>query len=130
MSGRHASRHLSGRQVMAGVLLALSVLTAALTVLDVPTPGRLYLTVAFVVLAPGWALTAYLRVDTPAMVWSVSVSLGVSVAIILAQTMVSARFWHPWAAMVLLELLTIGLLSHHLLRWRQSAHKQPAGVTG
>lgn len=130
MSGRHSVPSLTVRQATAIALCALSGLTAALTLIDMPTPARLYLTVAFVILAPGWALTAYLRIEQPALVWSASVSIGVALVLVVAQTMVSAGFWHPWAAMLALELGTVGILVHHLIRWRTPKAVPALGAPG
>lgn len=118
------------RHVTAAVLAVLALLTGALTLLGVDTPVRLYLTVAFVILAPGWALTSYLHIVQPALVWSVSVGVGVALAILVAQVMVSAGFWHPWAAMLGMEALTVVLLAHHLVRWRRARARHPVGVSG
>ncbi|MGH7747415.1 MAG: hypothetical protein ACREQ5_22050, partial [Candidatus Dormibacteria bacterium] len=87
------------------------------------TPVRLYLTLAFVVLAPGWALAAYLRTDQPALIWSAAVSLGIAVGILVAQTMVSAGLWYPRGALLGLTGLTLATLLHHLVR---RPHRDPA----
>ncbi|MGH3495361.1 MAG: hypothetical protein ACRDQ1_19300 [Sciscionella sp.] len=107
---------LSTRRLTAGGLVLLTLLTGVLNLADVHTPLRLYLTLAFVVFAPGWALAAYLRTNQQALIWSVAASLGIALGIILAQTMVSSGAWHPWTAMLILDGLTLIVLVHHLMR--------------
>lgn len=118
------------RRLTAALLAALTVATATLTLLGMDTPIRLYLTVAFVILAPGWAVTAYLHIQEAALTWSVSVAVGVALSIAVAQVMVSAGFWHPWGAMLALEILTVGLLGHHMVRWQPKHAGRHGEVTG
>lgn len=118
------------RRLTAALLAALTLATATLTLLGVDTPARLYLTVAFVLLAPGWAVTAYLHLDEPALLWSVSVAVGVALSIVVAQVLVSAGFWHPWGAMLALEIATLAVLGHHLLRARPGPAARHGEVTG
>lgn len=96
-------------------LLALTALTAVLTATD--GWPRLLATLAFVLLAPGWAVTAYLPVREVSLRWTVSIALGVCVAIILAQTMVLVGWWHPVALLWALLAATAALLVHHLRRF-------------
>ncbi len=118
------------RRITAGALLVLSLLTGLSTALDLDTPLRLYLVVAFVLLAPGWAVAAHLRADRPALEWVTAVGLGVALATLLAQTMVSARSWHPVGAMIVLTVLTAAALLPHLLPGAASAavHHLASGV--
>jgi len=109
------------RRITAGALLMLSLLTGLTTALDLNTPLRLYLVVAFVLLAPGWAMVAHLRADRPALEWVAAIGLGVALATLLAQTMVSVRSWHPVGAMVVLTVLTAAALLPHLLPGAASA---------
>lgn len=119
MSGRHRSPEDTAlRELTALGLGLLTVATVAITVAQPATPARLFLTVAFALLAPGWAAAAYLRIREPALLWSAAVALSMAISILLAQVMLSAGYWHPWAAMLGLELVTAGVLLHHVLRWR------------
>ncbi|MGH3494037.1 MAG: hypothetical protein ACRDRL_04830 [Sciscionella sp.] len=102
------------RQLTALALALLTVLNGVFTTIGVHTPIRLYVTVAFLLLAPGWALAAFLRDAGPALVWSVAVCLGLAVGILLAQTMVTATFFKPALAMLALDGLTLGLLLYHI----------------
>ncbi|HEY2764595.1 MAG TPA: hypothetical protein VGJ13_11365 [Pseudonocardiaceae bacterium] len=113
------------RQIVAAGLALLTLLTAGLVAADVTSPVRLYLTVAFVVLAPGWALAAYLRTDQQALIWSAAVSMGIALTILIAQVMVSAGFWHPEGGLLALAGLTLVALLHHMVRPPESDPAPP-----
>jgi len=106
----------SARQGTACGLALLTLATCMLTAAQVQTPLRLYLTVAFVLLAPGWALASYLRITQPALLWSVACGFGIALGILVAQVMVSAGYWHPWGVMLGFEALTLTLLVHHSVK--------------
>jgi hypothetical protein len=110
------ARLVSGRRGTASGLALLTLATGALTAAHAHTGLLLYLTVAFVLVAPGWALACYLRITPPALLWSVAVALGVALGILIAQVMVSAGAWHPWAAMLGFEALTLAALVHRAVQ--------------
>lgn len=107
---------LTTRRAVAAVLALLSLVTGELIAAHVTSPVRLYITVAFVVLAPGWALAAYLRTDQQALIWSAAVSMGIALTMLVAQIMVSAGFWHPEGGLLVLAGLTFMTLVHHMVR--------------
>lgn len=100
----------------AGGLALLTLATASLTAAQVHTPFLLYLTVAFVLVAPGWAIASHLRITQPALLWSVASGLGLALGILVAQVMVSAGYWHPQEAMLGFEALTLAALVHHAVK--------------
>jgi hypothetical protein len=104
------------RQRTASGLALLTLATGALTAAEVHAPAVLYLTAAFVLTAPGWALASYLRITPPGLVWPVAVALGLAVAILVAQVMVTAGYWHPWGAMLAFEGLTLTALLPRVAR--------------
>jgi hypothetical protein len=111
-----SAARMSARQGTACGLALLTLATCALTAAQVQTPLRMYLTVAFLLLAPGWALASYLRITEPALLWSVASGLGIALGILVAQVMVSAGYWHPWGAMLGFETLTLAVLLHHSVK--------------
>ena len=121
------------QQAVAAALALLTLVSGVLTAADVQISLRLYLTVAFVVLAPGWAVAAYVWTGPPALMWLVAVSLSIALAILVAQIMVSSALWHPGAALVFLAVLTFMMLLHHMVRrphWETSppdSSQHPAG---
>ena len=106
----------TARQRTAGGLALLTLVTAALTVAQAPARVLLYLTIAFVLTAPGWALACYLRITPPGLAWAVAVALGLAMAILVAQVMVTAGFWHPRGAMLAVEALTLAALLPRVVR--------------
>jgi hypothetical protein len=100
----------------AGGLALLTLATGSLSAAQVRTPFLLYLTVAFVLMAPGWAIASHLRITQPALLWSVASGLGLALGILIAQVMVSAGYWHPWAAMLGFEALTLAALLHRAVK--------------
>ncbi|HET6503278.1 MAG TPA: hypothetical protein VFG87_21220 [Amycolatopsis sp.] len=103
-------------RLTAAALLVLTAVNLLLAGLDVHSALRLYLSVAFVVLAPGWAMTARLRIGTPALAWITAIAAGLSLTLLVAQVMVSTHWWHPTAAFLVLSALTFLALLAHLIR--------------
>jgi hypothetical protein len=107
---------MSARPGTAGGLALLTLATGSLTAVQVHAPFLLYLTVAFILLAPGWAIASHLRITQPALLWSVASGLGLALGILLAQVMISAGYWHPWGAMLGFEALTLAALAHQAVK--------------
>ena len=104
------------RKITAALLIALTLATLIAELVGAGGNWRLILTTAFVVLAPGWAITAYLRAAPLSFRWGVGIALGIAIGMIAGQTMVVLHAWQPLTAMFVLGLLTIVPLVHHLLR--------------
>lgn len=105
MTGRHL--------VPAG--LAVLGLVAVLSALLDPGPGplhtvRVVATIAFLLVGPGWALTAMLRPRDLAERAVVAVGAGVALCIVVGQTMVVTTLWQPVAALVVLVVLSVPVL--------------------
>jgi hypothetical protein len=116
MSAMRMSAMVSARRGTACGLALLTLATGMLTTAEVRTSLLLYLTVAFVLAAPGWAIACYLRITQPALLWSVASGLGIALGILVAQVMVSSGYWHPWGAMLGFEALTLAALMHHAVK--------------
>ena len=104
------------RRVTAGLLIALTLATLIAELVGIGGNWRLILTTAFVLLAPGWTITAYLRSAPLSFRWGVGIALGVGIGMIAGQTMLVLHGWHPLTAVFVLGLLTLAGLVHHLLR--------------
>jgi uncharacterized membrane protein len=104
------------RQVSAVALIALTVETGITTLGSATGSWRLLLSTAFVLLAPGWAVAAYLRSARQSLVWTVAAGAGLSIGILVAQTMVIAHSWHPRVALLGLVAATLPVLLHQA--WR------------
>ncbi len=105
------------RRVVALLLVVAGVAACVLSVLGV-TGGlagdtRFYVTLAFLVLGPGWAAAGFLRRAPAAHVWLLTIGVGVAATLLVAQVMVSAHAWHPTTALYLMTLVSVPFLLRH-----------------
>lgn len=95
-----------GARVVAAALAVLGVLAAGGVLADVTVSGwstaRAVVTIAFLLLGPGWAVTAALRPATLAERFVVAVGASLTVGILAGQGMVVTTAWHPGAALLVL----------------------------
>jgi hypothetical protein len=105
------------RRYVAIVLVVAGAAACAMNVLEVTggLPGdlRFYLTSGFLVLGPGWAAAGFLRRAPAAHVWLLTIGVGVSVTLLVAQVMVSAQTWQPDVALYLITLASVPFLLRH-----------------
>ncbi len=104
------------RRGTAALLIALTLATLIAELVGAGGNWRLILTTAFMVLAPGWSVTAYLRSAPLSFRWAVGVALGIAIGMIIGQAMLVLHAWHPLTAVFVLGVLTLAPLVHHLLR--------------
>ena len=104
------------RRGTAALLIALTLATLIAELVGAGGNWRLILTTAFVLIAPGWSITAYLRSAPLSFRWAVGVALGIGIGMIAGQTMLVLHAWHPLTAIFVLGVLTLLPLVHHLLR--------------
>lgn len=105
------------RRVVALLLVVAGVAACVFSLLGV-TGGvvgdvRFYVTLAFLVLGPGWAAAGFLRRAPAAHVWLLTVGVGVAVTLIVAQVMVSTGVWLPANALYVITVLSIPFLLRH-----------------
>ncbi len=105
------------RRYVALLLVVAGVAASALSLLGV-TGGligdvRFYLTVAFLILGPGWAAAGFLRRAPAAHVWLLTVGVGVAATLLLAQIMVSTGTWRPAVALYAMTVISIPFLLRH-----------------
>ena len=105
------------RRVVALLLVVAGVLACAFSLLGV-TGGiagdvRFYVTLAFLVLGPGWAAAGFLRRAPAAHVWLLTIGVGVAATLLVAQVMISARIWDPTVALYLMTIVSIPFLLRH-----------------
>jgi hypothetical protein len=74
---------------------------------------RFVVTIAFLVLGPGWAAAGFLRRAPAAHVWLLTVGVGVAVTLLIAQVMVSAAFWRPDLALYAVTAASVPFLLRH-----------------
>ncbi len=111
------TRARTARRYVAIALIATGVLACALNLTGV-TGGalgevRLLLTIAFLLLGPGWAAAGFLRRAPAAHVWLLTVGVGVATTLIVGQVMVSLGAWYPSVALFLITLVSVPFLFRH-----------------
>jgi hypothetical protein len=74
---------------------------------------RFILTIAFLVLGPGWAAAGFLRRAPAAHVWLLTAGVGVAVTLLIGQIMVSAAFWRPDLALYAVTVVSVPFLLRH-----------------
>jgi hypothetical protein len=74
---------------------------------------RFVVTIAFLVLGPGWAAAGFLRRAPAAHVWLLTVGVGVAVTLLVAQIMVNSAFWRPDLALYAITVVSVPFLLRH-----------------
>jgi hypothetical protein len=105
------------RRVVALLLVVAGVLACAFSLLGV-TGGflgdfRFYVTLAFLILGPGWAAAGFLRRAPAAHVWLLTIGVGVATTLLVSQVMVSAGIWRPAVALYAMTVISIPFLLRH-----------------
>jgi hypothetical protein len=100
------------------VLLVVSGLSACMLSLLQVTAGplaqvRLPLTLAFLLLGPGWAAAGFLRRAPAAHVWLLAVGVGVATTLLIGQIMVMTGVWAPAGALYLTTAASVPFLLRH-----------------
>lgn len=105
------------RRVVALLLVVAGVAACALSVMSI-TGGlvgdlRFYITLAFLVLGPGWAAAGFLRRAPAAHVWMLTLGTGVAATLLAGQVMVSSGVWQPATALYALTAVSVPFLLRH-----------------
>jgi hypothetical protein len=74
---------------------------------------RFVVTVAFLVLGPGWSAAGFLRRAPAAHVWLLTISVGVAVTLLVGQVMVSTGYWRPDHALYAIAAVSVPFLLRH-----------------
>ena len=74
---------------------------------------RLLVTIVFLILGPGWAAAGFLRRAPAAHVWMLTVGVGVSATLLVAQVMVSTGYWRPAVALYVMTAASVPFLLRH-----------------
>lgn len=74
---------------------------------------RFVVTTGFLILGPGWAAAGFLRRAPAAHVWMLTAGVGVSTTLLVAQIMVSSRWWQPSIALYVMTGLAVPFLLRH-----------------
>jgi hypothetical protein len=104
------------RRWVAILLIAAGVLACVLSLMRVGAGDfRLVLTMAFLLLGPGWAAAGFLRRAPAAHVWLLAAGVGISVTLILAHFMVAFTFWRPAVMLYAVTAVSIPFLLRHAI---------------
>jgi hypothetical protein len=104
------------RRWVAILLIAAGVLACALSLMRVGAGDfRLVLTMAFLLLGPGWAAAGFLRRAPAAHVWLLAAGVGISVTLLCAHFMVAFTFWRPAVMLYAVTALSIPFLLRHAI---------------
>ena len=75
--------------------------------------ARLVVTIAFLLLGPGWAAAGFLRRAPAAHVWLLTVGVGVATTLLIGQAMVMTGWWVPTGALYVTTVLSVPFLLRH-----------------
>ena len=111
------TRARAARRVVAILLVVAGVTACALSVLHVAGGPlgevRLVVTLAFLLLGPGWAAAGFLRRAPAAHVWLLAIGVGVATTLLVGQVMVMTGTWQPTGALYLVVVLSVPFLLRH-----------------
>ena len=116
-SSAEVTRAQLARRAVAVLLVVAGLTACVLSVLQV-TAGplaqvRLPLTLAFLLLGPGWAAAGFLRRAPAAHVWLLAVGVGVATTLLIGQIMVMTGVWAPAGALYLTTAASVPFLLRH-----------------
>ena len=116
-SSAELTRARLARRAVAVLLVVAGLVACALSLLQV-TGGaagqtRLVVTLAFLLLGPGWAAAGFLRRAPAAHVWLLTVGVGVATTLLIGQAMVMTGVWAPAGALYLTTVLSVPFLLRH-----------------
>ena len=116
-SSAEVTRARLARRAVAVLLVVAGLTACVLSVLQV-TAGplaqvRLPLTLAFLLLGPGWAAAGFLRRAPAAHVWLLAVGVGVATTLLIGEIMVITGVWAPAGALYLTTAASVPFLLRH-----------------
>ena len=116
-SAAELTRARMARRAVAIVLVLAGVVACAMALLDIGGGVlgqlRLIVTIAFLLLGPGWAAAGFLRRAPAAHVWLLTVGVGVATTLLVGQVMVMTGTWRPVGALYLGAALSVPFLLRH-----------------
>ena len=116
-SSAELTRARLARRAVAFLLVAAGLVACVLSLLQVTSGAagqtRLVVTLAFLLLGPGWAAAGFLRRAPAAHVWLLTVGVGVATTLLIGQAMVMTGVWAPAGALYLTTVLSVPFLLRH-----------------
>lgn len=116
-SSAELTRARMARRAVAILLVVAGVVACTMASLDIGGGVlgqlRLIVTIAFLLLGPGWAAAGFLRRAPAAHVWLLTVGVGVATTLLVGQVMVMTGIWRPVGALYLVAALSVPFLLRH-----------------
>jgi hypothetical protein len=110
------------RRVVPAVLAGLGIVSLLYALVDVRVDPlhdvRIAVTAVFLLLGPGWAVSAFLARPTMAERFLLAAATGTALAILVGQVMVVSGAWYPGWVLLAAVVLTVPVLVSHALRGR------------
>lgn len=110
---------------LVGVLVGAGAVGAALTLAGIESPAGPPLTLLFLVLAPGAAVTGLLRGLDLAARLALTLAGSIAIDALVAEAMLVAGLWSPRGGLAAITVITgIGLALQTVRAWRGTAAKE------
>lgn len=100
------------RATISQLLVAVDVVTLALTLVDIHGPIRFVAGLILGLVIPGWSVVGRIRLNNAALEVSLTMATSLALVMVAAQTLITIRFWHP----DVLEIVTCLVCLPSLLR--------------
>ncbi|GAA1831575.1 hypothetical protein GCM10009836_06940 [Pseudonocardia ailaonensis] len=114
-SAGELTRARAARRGVAVALVVAGVVACLLNLFDVAGGSglRLFVTIGFLLLGPGWAAAGFLRRAPAAHVWLLTLGVGIATSLLAAQIMVSTTWWHPDLMLYIVTVGSVPFLLRH-----------------
>lgn len=121
---RHAqvapARRLAPRSWLSLLLILFDVATLVLTLGNVHGTSRFVLGLLFGLLVPGWCIIGWLKLNNPALEFSLTVATSLAMLTVVAQVLETIHEWHLFGLQVIACLACLPILTAEFLSFRQS----------
>jgi hypothetical protein len=107
---------LPAREFATATLLLVDIISVALVAAGQVGPVRFAVTLIAVLTVPGWAVVAHLDLRWPAAEVALTLAISLAVLLVMGQSMMGLRAWHPSAAWLAVGGLSAVLLIVRLAR--------------
>jgi hypothetical protein len=112
---------LGAREFATVTLLLVDVISLVMVAAGQVGPLRVAVTLVAILAVPGWAVVAHLDLRWPAAEVALTLATSLAVLLVIGQSMISMRAWHPSAAWLAEGGLSAVLLVGRLARPRDGA---------
>jgi hypothetical protein len=107
---------LRGREFATATLLVVDIISVVVVAAGQVGPVRVAVTLIAVLTVPGWAVVVHLDLQWPAAEVALTLATSLAVLLVIGQSMIGMRAWHPSAAWLAVGGLSAVLLVARLAR--------------